>query len=217
MLLALFAVGAFVAVSRTPGLPPSVARTEEQSLPKPPAKNSKETATVPEGAGEEAALAQAEAVVGEGKWDFAVSAHSPDWREVSVWCKSLNEGDEDWAEEVGLRWGEDGSYGTAYRLNILAAEPKPAEAQEVLAWEGRPCLAGALIAARVDAEEDWISLAASRNRDWTHAVIWVGPPASEYAEIVTVKWDPARKQYDVAEKQALEGDEMPPDRTELTD
>ncbi len=186
--------------------------TEEPAQTKEP--ETTPAAGIPNGAGAGAALEAARQGVGEGQWDCALFSRTEDWRQVTVWCTPIDEEGATWVYEVGLQWADAGSaYRAAYQVTLIDPGQGPSTVQVVQPWEGRPCQAGALVAARRGLGSDWIALVASRTRDWTRATVWVGPPAGEYAAKITVQWYGDRKIYGVVNKQQLAGDEEPPGQT----
>lgn len=192
----------------------SAETTEEPAQPDEPQATS--AAGIPNGAGSGAALEAARQAVGEGQWDCALCSRTDDWRQVTVWCTPIDEEGATWVYEVGLQWADASSaHRSAYQVTLIDPGRPPSAVQVVSPWEGRPCLAGALIAARRGLESDWIALLASRTRDWTRATVWVGPPASEYVAKITVQWYADRKLYGVVNEQQLVGDEEPPGQTQV--
>jgi hypothetical protein len=46
-------------------------------------------------------------------------------------------------------------------------------------------------------EPDWVARVQSHSSDWTEAVVWTGPPESEFVWAYTLRWDDRNGQYDV--------------------
>jgi hypothetical protein len=211
-----------VAERSAPAAPAGETRAESEEPQPPQAPEEPEqpparpAASIPNGAGSQAALEAARQAVGEGKWDCALFSRTEDWRQVAVWCTPIDEEGSTWVYEVGLRWADGSSaYEPAYVVTLIDHGRAPSTVQVVPPWEGRPCQGGALMAARQGLAKDWLTIIASRARDWTRATVWVGPPASEYAAKITVQWYADRKKYGVVNKQEPAGDEEPPGHTEV--
>lgn len=215
-LLLLFAlgVGAYFLAHAPGGIPAPVPVETPAPAPPPPAG----VADLPAGAGSDAALQAARGFAGEGKWDCLVVSRLANWREVEVWCRPLEEESSNYLYSVGLRWSDErGGYERAYLEIVMDPPPAPPAPEVVAGWAGRPGKAGALAAAMAGLEGDYVALTASRTRDWTRAVVWIGPMASEYGEAVTVEWVPGEESYTVTNRKELAGDEMPPEHPEIVE
>ena len=46
-------------------------------------------------------------------------------------------------------------------------------------------------------EPDWVARVQSHSSDWTEAVVWTGPPESEFVWAYTLRWDDTSGQYEV--------------------
>lgn len=46
-------------------------------------------------------------------------------------------------------------------------------------------------------EPDWVARVQSHSSDWTEAVVWTGPPESEFVWAYTLRWNDRNGQYDV--------------------
>ncbi len=194
-------------------MPPSALETPappaEERLATPEPENREGVAEDVEGR-EELSLAAAQKR--KPGWNLRLSQHSPDWQQVSI---SAGADPGKWTATVVFEW--DGRQYVFVRETPVRApatpRPKPAAKPPAVAAqkpltekdlagvpeEFRPSESTALEAALVG-HEDWIGKIQSHGKDWAGAVVWIGPPNSEWVSAITLKWNVQKQCYEVAKQ-----------------
>ena len=170
---------------------------------------------------EEAALALAQEVAGEGTWHCKLVSHTMDMTEAAVWCQADKSTYDDnyWVMEVGMDWDPDeAQYLRCYTQFISGEEVGPDTRETVLGLSaGHPSKLRALECAMLGYDTNWVCTVEARTQDWSRARVWVGPPESEYTEVVRVVWQPQQQEYEVTETQPLTGLEVPPTQEKIVE
>ena len=215
-------VATVVVARRAPHPGGQVARVERPApVVKPPSGKETPTPSKEPPPTEEAALALAQEVVGKGTWHCKLVSHTMDMTEAAVWCQAdPSTYDENyWVMEVGMDWDPDeAQYLRCYTQFISGEEVGPDTRETVLGLSaGHPSKLRALECAMLGYDTNWVCTVEARTQDWSRARVWVGPPESEYTEVVRVVWQPQQQEYEVTETQPLTGLEVPPTQEKIVE
>lgn len=139
--------------------------------------------------------AMAAALADKPNWVGKIKYISPDQQRVKVWVGPPNS---EFANSVVLRWDAATNKYVVERVDVIAPAPAAKPAPKPVARSGpRPSRSGAVRAALALGERGWVSKVVRHSGDWTRATIAIGPPASEWAGEVDVRW--TGKRYKVVE------------------
>jgi len=141
--------------------------------------------------------AMAAALADKPKWVGKIKYISPDQQRVKVWVGPPNG---EFANSVVLQWSSAKNKYVVERVDVVPSYQAPAAkpAPKPAARSGpRPSQSGAVRAALALGERGWVSKVVRHSGDWTRATIAIGPPASEWAGEVDVRW--TGKRYKVVE------------------
>ncbi|MEN6549514.1 MAG: hypothetical protein ABFE07_26010 [Armatimonadia bacterium] len=141
--------------------------------------------------------ALAVALADKPKWVGKLMYVSPDRQRVKVWVGPPNS---EFTNSVVLQWDAGKNRYVVERMEVLSAdEPAAAKPASKAAAQSvrRPSESGARRAALAGGDRGWVSKVVRHSGDWTRATIAIGPPASEWAGEVDVRW--TGKRYKIVE------------------
>lgn len=123
-------------------------------------------------------------------WRATVDDASDDWTWVRLLMAPAGS---DWTTWVELQWDRDqGGYA------LLAEGPIAQDYDEDVPEIFRPGEQVAREAALGYTEQpDWVTRIDSHSADWTRVTVSVGPPASEWIWVVTLRWNSSIQAYDL--------------------
>ncbi|HCU35558.1 MAG TPA: hypothetical protein DGT21_08900, partial [Armatimonadetes bacterium] len=130
-------------------------------------------------------------------WVAEVSTNSPDFEEVSL---RLGPTAGDWQRWAKIRWDDDADGYTLVEEGDIAYDDAPTEGGTTTTGPGKHLATKAALAN----SPGWVSKVVRHAADWSTAVVWIGPPQSEWVSEVRLRWNSKLGLYE------LEGETMIP-------
>jgi len=130
-------------------------------------------------------------------WVAEVSTNSPDFEEVSL---RLGPTAGDWQRWAKIRWDAGADGYTLVEEGDIAYDDAPTEGGTTTTGPGKH-LATKMALAN---SPGWVAKVVRHAADWSTAVVWIGPPQSEWVSEVRLIWNSKLGAYE------LEGETMIP-------
>lgn len=130
-------------------------------------------------------------------WVAEVSTNSPDFEEVSL---RLGPTAGDWQRWAKIRWDNDADGYTLVEEGDIAYDDTSPDGGTTTTGPGKHLATKTALAN----SPGWVAKVVRHAADWSTAVVWIGPPQSEWVSEVRLRWNSKLGTYE------LEGETMIP-------
>ena len=130
-------------------------------------------------------------------WVAEVSTNSPDFEEVSL---RLGPTAGDWQRWAKIRWDNGADGYTLVEEGDIAYDDTSTDAGTTTTGPGKHLATKTALAN----SPGWVAKVVRHAADWSTAVVWIGPPQSEWVSEVRLRWNSKLDTYE------LEGETMIP-------
>jgi len=175
---------------------------ETQVEPMPDASDADFTGEVPsidiEGPGLVAAI-----LFGQSRkpaWSVQVATHDDDWQTVHLVLGPIGS---DFTTWMDLQWDDDAGQYQLVAEGPLGVEDTGADNEVPDIYQPSEEVAKE---AALTGTPDWVAKVVRHSPDWKSAVVWTGPPQSEWVFESTLRWDDNLHCYEIVSHEAIELD-----------